>query len=82
MVRYPLPTSATISGLRSPTQTLKWDSGYRDALYNKNDGLFCVLSFDGSMLTLDPSDPSSPVAKDIVLAADRWFFSFHSAKRV
>ncbi|RCV22330.1 hypothetical protein SETIT_4G211800v2 [Setaria italica] len=63
-------------------QTLKWDSGYRDALYNKNDGLFCVLSFDGSMLTSDPSDPSSPVAKDIVLAADRWFFSFHSAKRV
>ncbi|XP_072149579.1 LOW QUALITY PROTEIN: probable F-box protein At4g22165 [Setaria viridis] len=60
----------------------KWDSGYRDALYNKNDGLFCVLSFDGSMLTLDLSDPSSPVAKDIVLAADRWFFSFHSAKRV
>nr|TKW22328.1 hypothetical protein SEVIR_4G221300v2 [Setaria viridis] len=58
------------------------DNGYRDALYNKNDGLFCVLSFDGSMLTLDLSDPSSPVAKDIVLAADRWFFSFHSAKRV
>ncbi|TVU25104.1 hypothetical protein EJB05_27585, partial [Eragrostis curvula] len=45
--------------------TLTWESGYRDALYNKEDGLFYVLSFDGSMLTLDLSGPS-PVGRDIV----------------
>ncbi|TVU25100.1 hypothetical protein EJB05_27580, partial [Eragrostis curvula] len=45
--------------------TLTWESGYRDALYNKEDGLFYVLSFDGSMLPLDLSGPS-PVARDIV----------------
>ncbi|OEL35674.1 hypothetical protein BAE44_0003307 [Dichanthelium oligosanthes] len=53
-------------------QTLKWDSGYRDALYNKKDGLFYVLSFDGSMLTLDLSNPSSPVAKDITPRVIPW----------
>jgi hypothetical protein len=31
-------------------QTLEWDSSYRDALYNKNDGLFYVLSFDAPCL--------------------------------
>ncbi|CAL4992168.1 unnamed protein product [Urochloa decumbens] len=53
-------------------QTLKWVGGYRDALYDKKDGLFYVLSFDGSMLTLDLSDPSSPVAKDILPRAIPW----------
>ncbi|CAL4992165.1 unnamed protein product [Urochloa decumbens] len=53
-------------------QTLKWVSGYRDTLYNKNDGLFYVLSFDDSMLTLDLSDPSSRVAKDILPRAIPW----------
>jgi hypothetical protein len=41
-------------------QTLRWVSGYRDAIYNEIDGLFYVLSFDGSMNTLDLGDPSSP----------------------
>ncbi|TVU25106.1 hypothetical protein EJB05_27587, partial [Eragrostis curvula] len=52
-------------------ETLTWDSSYRDAFYNPNDGLFYVLSFDGSMLTLDLSRPS-PMAKDIMPEAIPW----------
>ncbi|CAD6253370.1 unnamed protein product [Miscanthus lutarioriparius] len=53
-------------------QTLRWVSGYRDAIYNEIDGLFYVLSFDGSMNTLDLGDPSSPVSKDIMPLAIPW----------
>ncbi|EES10017.1 hypothetical protein SORBI_3005G168900 [Sorghum bicolor] len=60
-------------------QTLRSVRGYRDAIYNKIDGLFYVLSFDGSMITLDlggdgsSSSSSSPVvAKDIMPLAMRW----------
>ncbi|TVU25101.1 hypothetical protein EJB05_27581, partial [Eragrostis curvula] len=52
-------------------ETLTWDSSYRDAFYNPKDGLFYVLSFDGSMLTLDLSRPS-PMAKDIMPEAIPW----------
>ncbi|GJN04486.1 hypothetical protein PR202_ga22036 [Eleusine coracana subsp. coracana] len=51
--------------------SLTWDSSYRDAFYNIKDGLFYVLSFDGSMITLDLSGPS-PVAKDIMPEAIPW----------
>jgi hypothetical protein len=51
-------------------QTLRWVSGYRDAVYNEIDGLFYVLSFDGSMNTLDLGDPFSPVSKDMMIPWD------------
>jgi hypothetical protein len=53
-------------------QTFRWVSGYRDAIYNEIDGLFYVLSFDGSMNTLDLGDPFSPVSKDIMPLAIPW----------
>ncbi|KAL6654878.1 hypothetical protein ACP70R_008343 [Stipagrostis hirtigluma subsp. patula] len=56
---------------RITDQTLKWDSSYRDAFYNTKDRLFYVLSFDGSMLTLDLTGPS-PVAKDILPETAPW----------
>uniref|UniRef100_A0A0D3HNL8 KIB1-4 beta-propeller domain-containing protein n=1 Tax=Oryza barthii TaxID=65489 RepID=A0A0D3HNL8_9ORYZ len=51
--------------------SLKWDTGYTDALYNKNDGLFYLLSFDGSICALDLSG-SSPVARNIVKKNTQW----------
>lgn len=57
---------ARVSDDRWTEDTLTWETGYRDALYNSEDGLFYMLSFDGSMLTLNLSSPSSPVAKDIM----------------
>ncbi|GJN04489.1 hypothetical protein PR202_ga22039 [Eleusine coracana subsp. coracana] len=51
--------------------SLTWDTSYRDALYNSMDGLFYVLSFDGSMITLY-CNGSSPVAKDIMPEAIPW----------
>lgn len=47
------------------------DTGYTDALYNKNDGLFYLLSFDGSICALDLSG-SSPVARNIVKKNTQW----------
>ncbi|KAF2911490.1 hypothetical protein DAI22_11g183800 [Oryza sativa Japonica Group] len=51
--------------------SLKRDIGYTDALYNKNDGLFYLLSFDGSICTLDLSG-SNPVARHIMRKKTIW----------
>uniref|UniRef100_A0A0D9VPN0 KIB1-4 beta-propeller domain-containing protein n=1 Tax=Leersia perrieri TaxID=77586 RepID=A0A0D9VPN0_9ORYZ len=52
-------------------ESLRWVTGYTDALYNKNDGLFYLLSFDGSICPLDLSGPT-PVARQIMKKKTQW----------
>uniref|UniRef100_A0A0D9X7Z3 KIB1-4 beta-propeller domain-containing protein n=1 Tax=Leersia perrieri TaxID=77586 RepID=A0A0D9X7Z3_9ORYZ len=47
------------------------DRGYRNAVYNKNDGLFYLLYYRGSIHTLDLNGPS-PVANEILGGVTGW----------
>ncbi|EAY93125.1 hypothetical protein OsI_14931 [Oryza sativa Indica Group] len=48
-----------------------WDRGYRHAVYNKNDGLFYLLHFQGSIHTLNLNGPS-PVVNEILKGVTAW----------
>ncbi|KAL6653994.1 hypothetical protein ACP70R_007459 [Stipagrostis hirtigluma subsp. patula] len=52
-------------------ESIPWNSGYRCVAYNKVDGLFYVLSSDGSIFTFDLSGPS-PVARKILQGSVLW----------
>jgi hypothetical protein len=54
------------------SDSLKWNIGYRDALYNDKDGLFYLLGCDCSITTLDLHGSLPPVAREIIKGSTLW----------
>ncbi|WVZ50786.1 hypothetical protein U9M48_002010 [Paspalum notatum var. saurae] len=52
-------------------ETVPWYGGYTSATYNKNDGMWYILSSDGSIYAFDLSGPS-PTAKTIIQKDRFW----------
>ncbi|WVZ50797.1 hypothetical protein U9M48_002020 [Paspalum notatum var. saurae] len=52
-------------------ETIPWNGGYISGTYNKNDGMWYILSSDGSIYAFDLSGPS-PTAKAIIQKDTLW----------